>query len=29
VLFVHRLGDGRVDALEVATFVLRRVSSPG
>ncbi len=29
VLQVRRLGDGQVDALEVATFVLRRVSSPG
>jgi CubicO group peptidase (beta-lactamase class C family) len=29
VLQVRRLGDGRVDALEVATFVLRRISSPG
>jgi CubicO group peptidase (beta-lactamase class C family) len=28
VLQVRRVGDGRVDTLEVATFVLRRVSSP-
>jgi CubicO group peptidase (beta-lactamase class C family) len=29
VLQVRRRGDGRVEYLEVATFVLRRVSSPG
>jgi CubicO group peptidase (beta-lactamase class C family) len=29
VLHVHRLDDGRIERLEVATFVLRRVSWPG